>query len=188
MRKKTSPKGFTLIELLIVIGIIAVLAALTFVAVNPMKRFKQARDTERRTSVDAILNAILKYQVDNNGNLPNNGNLATGSLVDWENSTSSWILGTTIATTTCSATSTCLALASTTVATTCLDLTGALVNEYLDEMPIDPYVNGGWSATLTGYYVKIDETPSTGGGSSGRLTVGSCDPELDANQPMKSTR
>ncbi|MBI5733898.1 MAG: type II secretion system protein [Candidatus Kerfeldbacteria bacterium] len=170
MRKNTSSKGFTLIELLIVIGIIAVLAALTFVAVNPMKRFKQARDTERRTSVDAILNAILKYQVDNNGDLP------TGV----DATTTARLLGT--------ATTSCVGCEAITTASTCLDLTSSLVNEYLDEMPVDPLSTTYTSAAKTGYYVKIDKIPSAGGGTSGRLTVGSCDPELTANKPMRSTR
>ncbi|MBI5733900.1 MAG: type II secretion system protein [Candidatus Kerfeldbacteria bacterium] len=162
--------GFTLIELLIVIGIIAVLAALTFVGVNPMKRFKQARDTERRTASDAILNAILKYQTDNNGALP------------WTPAdTNPRMLGT--------AASGCNVCAATTTPSACLDLSGNLVNEYLDGMPIDPYVGAAtWTSAITGYYVQIDEIPSSLAGTSGRLTVGACEPELNANKPIKTSR
>ena len=53
-------QGFTLIELLIVIGIIAVLAAATFVALNPLTRFQDARDARRRTDISAVLSASAR--------------------------------------------------------------------------------------------------------------------------------
>src|SRR3989338_5037918 len=63
-------KGFTLIEVLIVIVILSILASIIFVAVDPATRFGDARDARRRSEVVSILNAILKYQVDNDGDLP----------------------------------------------------------------------------------------------------------------------
>lgn len=63
-------KGFTLIELLVVIGILAVLLAITLIAINPARQFSQANNTQRSSDVNAILNAISQYAADNNGALP----------------------------------------------------------------------------------------------------------------------
>jgi len=67
---KTSSKGFTLIELLVVIGILAVLLAITLIAINPAKQFAQANNTKRRSDVNAILNAVNQYMADNRGTVP----------------------------------------------------------------------------------------------------------------------
>lgn len=63
-------KGFTLIELLVVIGILALLLAITLIAINPAKQFSQANDTKRSSDVNAILNALNQYAADNRGQLP----------------------------------------------------------------------------------------------------------------------
>jgi prepilin-type N-terminal cleavage/methylation domain-containing protein len=58
MRKNFNIKGFTLIELIIVIAVIALLAAATFVAVDPAKRIGMARDAQRWSDITAIADAI----------------------------------------------------------------------------------------------------------------------------------
>jgi len=68
--QRTHQKGFTLIELLVVIGILAVLLAITLIAINPARQFSQANDTKRRSDINAILNAIHQYGVEYNGVLP----------------------------------------------------------------------------------------------------------------------
>jgi len=68
LRKKN--QGFTLIEILVVIGIIAILAVIVLIAINPARQFQQARDTQRTSNVNAILNAIGQYVADNKGDLP----------------------------------------------------------------------------------------------------------------------
>lgn len=63
-------RGFTLIELLVVIGILAVLLAITLIAINPARQFSQANNTKRSSDVNALLNAIDQYAADNKGALP----------------------------------------------------------------------------------------------------------------------
>ncbi|HEY4503302.1 MAG TPA: type II secretion system protein, partial [Candidatus Paceibacterota bacterium] len=60
-------QGFTLIEILVVIGIVAILAAIVIVAINPARQFAQARNTQRTSNVGTILNAIGQNLADNKG-------------------------------------------------------------------------------------------------------------------------
>jgi prepilin-type N-terminal cleavage/methylation domain-containing protein len=70
MNIRTLQRGFTLIELLLVIGIIAILAAVVIVAINPTKQLGDARNAQRRSDVKAILDSVYQYALDNNGNIP----------------------------------------------------------------------------------------------------------------------
>ena len=73
-------RGFTLIELLVVIGILAVLLAITLIAINPARQFSQANNTKRSSDVNAILNAVGQYAADNRGVLPTGITTATQNI------------------------------------------------------------------------------------------------------------
>ena len=77
MKNIKKNEGFTLIEILVVIGIIAVLATIVLIAINPARQFAQANNSQRSSNVNAILNAIGQYTADNKGALPT---LPTGEV------------------------------------------------------------------------------------------------------------
>ena len=110
-------KGFTLIELLVVIGILAVLLAITLIAINPARQFSQANNTQRSSDVNAILNAVGQYAVENNGDLTGIG-IPVGSA-------SAAIIG------------------SDTVAGE-VDFCPSIVPTFIAEMPVDPQT-GDWT-------------------------------------------
>lgn len=56
-------RGFTLIELLLVIGIVAILASIVIVAINPTRQLAQARNAQRHSDVRTILDAVRQNQI-----------------------------------------------------------------------------------------------------------------------------
>ena len=64
---KNKQKGFTLIEILIVIGIIALLSTIVIISINPARQFAQARNTQRVSNANTILNGIGQNLADNKG-------------------------------------------------------------------------------------------------------------------------
>lgn len=65
-----STKGFTLLEILLTIGIIAVLATVVMVSLDPVTRFQDARDSRRLSDIQSILSAVHQYVIDNQGSYP----------------------------------------------------------------------------------------------------------------------
>lgn len=136
--KNKSLKGFTLIELLIVIGIIAILAGIVLVAVNPAEQFGKANDSERKSEIGTVLSAIYQYQT---------SPTARGALPQCN------VNGTPTAIPACDGAGTgtfdgALELGT---AATAYDCSTTLVPSYLREIPVDP--SSGFDATGTGYWV-----------------------------------
>lgn len=138
-------KGFTLIEILLVIGIIAVLATVVIVSLDPATRFQNARDARRLADIQSILSATQQYIVDNRGSLPS-------GLDTTEKQIGTGTSGCTLTEGICSANT-----------TYCLDLETTLA-PYLKDMPYDPE-NG--SVAQTHYTVVVD--------SNNIVTVRACD-------------
>ena len=60
----TTKKGFTLLELVIVIGILAILAAVWVLVLNPAQILARSRDTTRSTDLVAIKDSLNLYVTD----------------------------------------------------------------------------------------------------------------------------
>ncbi len=142
--KKT--RGFTLIEILVVIGLIAILAAIVLIAINPARQFAQGRNTQRTSNVQTILNAIGQRMADNKGVFQGTFDIGTPAV-----------------TKTCGKLPTALAVVNTDMAPNTTDESGnlgCLAPTYLPTLPTDP---AGVTGLSTGYNIIVD--------ANGRITV-----------------
>ena len=131
MKSFRSQKGFTLIELLVVIGILAVLLAITLIAINPARQFAQANNTQRQSDANAILNAVSQYLVDNRGDI---AALTTAGLSGTATNMSS--------------------------TTGDVDICALIVPDYIAALPVDPQ-DGEWTDCTdynTGYNISVSAT------------------------------
>lgn len=67
---KRNQAGFTLLEVLLVVAVIAILAGIVIIAINPNKNLGDSRNSQRSADVNTILNGVYQYALDNNGTLP----------------------------------------------------------------------------------------------------------------------
>jgi type IV pilus assembly protein PilA len=150
-------KAFTLIELLIVIAIIAILAAIVFVALDPLSRFQDARNARRWADASALLSAIKVNQIDNGGSyLTTIASTAANQV---------YMIGTTAS----GCNTGCAGVGLVTTSTNCLDLTELATDGYLGSVPISPNGEGEWTAGVTGYTLTR--------GSNGIITIKACEGE-----------
>jgi prepilin-type N-terminal cleavage/methylation domain-containing protein len=145
-------KGFTLIELIVVIAIMGILASAVFVAIDPARRLHEARNARRWSDVANILDALLKYQADNDG--VHYANVSTSTLTPEKY----YVIG--------SRKEGCrIGCTAQHTEETCADLS-ELPDNYLGTIPKDP-VSG--TDEFTDYYISRTKNSS--------LVIGSCDPE-----------
>lgn len=146
-KKLREQKGFTLLEVLLVVAIIAILAGIVIIAINPGKQLGDSRNAQRSADVTTILNAVSQYSLDNNGNFP-------ASITD----TPTEICKTGTLAATCTSGS----LVDLTVVTT--------GGKYVGSVPVDPQCPTGCAANGTGYEISKSAT-------TGRITVTAKNPE-----------
>lgn len=154
--KQTSQRGFTLLEVLLVVAVIAILAGIVIIAINPGKNLGDSRNAQRSADVTTILNGVYQYALDNNGVLPTVGS-RTGAVVIPTAPTAAVEICNT-------ATTTCTGLVDLGVVT--------LNGKYLVAIPKDPQAptcTTGCGANGTGYTIQKD--------ANGRLTIGAMNPE-----------
>lgn len=74
MQRHTSRRGFTIIELLVVIVVIAILAAITFVAYGGVQ--DRAKNTQAKADITQLQKRVDLYAVQNGGRYPSTGGLS----------------------------------------------------------------------------------------------------------------
>ena len=119
-------KGFTLIELIIVIGILAILATVVVLVLNPAQLLAQARDSQRMSDLSSVKSAIALYLA--TASSPTLGTEARATF-----STTCWF--------TCAGAATCTLNATTTVdgnGWVGVALTGTTGGSPLSALPLDP--------------------------------------------------
>lgn len=159
---KKPQKGFTLIEILIVIGLIAVLATIVLIAINPARQFAQARDSQRTSNVNSVLNAVGQRIADCKGIF--GGSCGTPAVV-------CPVLPIPSATPTTREVRRILNDTTATTATT-VGLKDCIVPTYMSALPFDPKITTG----VDTHYDLVIESAANGG----RITIQAPDTEIQS--------
>lgn len=118
-------QGFTILELILVIGMLAIIAAIVITAINPTSQLSSTRDAKRSQEIRELKNALEQYIID--------GNSVSGVPSGITNATV--ICQDSISLASCTGTGFFL---------------GYLTPDYIVDIPIDPTETG---SILTGYYI-----------------------------------
>jgi type IV pilus assembly protein PilA len=157
-------KGFTLIEILLVVALIAILAGIVILAINPNKQLGDTRNAQRKADVNTILNAVYQYSVDNNGSLPGEiGHLIREAPCPLDLDPYPNDMDQLCKTDGCS------------VGVLMYDDLVGMTQKYLVSMPFDPF---SATSNLTGYYITRSD--------SNRVTV--CAPSAEQGALISVTR
>ena len=57
-------------EILLVVALLAILAGIVILAINPARQLAKTRNAQRSVDVNTILNAVYQYAIDSNGTIP----------------------------------------------------------------------------------------------------------------------
>lgn len=150
IQQAKSQQGFTLLEVLLVVAVIAILAGIVIIAINPGKNLGDSRNSQRSADVNTIMNGTYQYILDNNGVLPAVG-ARTGAVA----------ISTTPTEICATAPVNCTGLVDLAVLTAS--------GKYLVSIPSDPQCPTGCNANGTGYRISRD--------ANNRLTVSAINPE-----------
>lgn len=84
--------SFTLLELLLVIGILGVLASISFVALNPQEQIKKSRDSRRLADLKSLDNAVSIYESQSTNSVTGSSTKIYLSLPDTSSTCTSYSL------------------------------------------------------------------------------------------------
>jgi prepilin-type N-terminal cleavage/methylation domain-containing protein len=81
VRKNLLSKGFSIVEMMIVLSVAGTIMAATFMAFPAIQR--NSRNGQRRNDVQAMLQAVSQYELNNSGNFPDSSSIAVTSLLQY---------------------------------------------------------------------------------------------------------
>jgi type II secretory pathway pseudopilin PulG len=62
-------KGYTILQMMLTIALIAILASIVFIAINPAKNFADTRNEQRASDLRSLTNGLQQYTVNHQGKI-----------------------------------------------------------------------------------------------------------------------